>query len=296
MKRVILSFFLLSLVLSAATIAASERQADRHTAMPTKTQRIVSLGPLNTENLYLLGAGDRLVGDTSYCVRPEAAKHKPKIGSVMQVSIEKIISLHPDLVLATALTRPEQINQMEKMGVRIVRFKQPASFAEICEQFIELGQLLGLEERARHIVAQAREEVASLQRKLAHLPKKKVFLQVGSRPLFASVTSSFTHDFIALGGGLNIAGDQRTGTMKVEKVIAENPDVIIIAMMGSETGIAAEEKRNWQRMHVLKSVQTGHVYVIEPSLVCSPSPATFVQTLRVIAGLIHPEIDVRKDY
>lgn len=296
MKRVILSFFLLSLVLSAATIAASERQADRHTAMPAKTQRIVSLGPLNTENLYLLGAGDRLVGDTSYCVRPEAAKHKPKIGSVMQVSIEKIISLHPDLVLATALTRPEQINQLEKMGVRIVRFKQPASFAEICEQFIELGQLLGLEERARHIVAQAREEVASLQRKLAHLPKKKVFLQVGSRPLFASVTSSFTHDFIALGGGLNIAGDQRTGTMKVEKVIAENPDVIIIAMMGSETGIAAEEKRNWQRMHVLKSVQTGQVHVIEPSLVCSPSPATFVQTLRVIAGLIHPEIDVRKDY
>lgn len=297
MKRVILSFFLLSLVLSAATIAASERQAaDRRTAMPTKAQRIVSLGPLNTENLYLLGVGDRLVGDTSYCVRPEAAKHKPKIGSVMQVSIEKIISLHPDLVLATALTRPEQIKQLEKMGVRIVRFKQPASFAEICEQFIELGQLLGLEERARHIVAQAREEVASLQRKLAHLPKKKVFLQVGSRPLFASVTSSFTHDFIGLGGGLNIAGDQRTGTMQVEKVIAENPEVIIIAIMGSETGIAAEEKRNWQRMPVLKAAQTGRIHTIDPDLVCSPSPATFVRTLRIIAGLIHPEIDGQKGY
>jgi len=296
MKRIVLSFFLLSLVLTAATIAASERQADRRTAMPAKAQRIVSLGPLNTENLYLLGAGERVVGDTSYCVRPEAAKHKPKIGSVMQVSIEKIISLHPDLVLATALTRPEQIKQLEKMGVRIVRFKQPASFAEICEQFIELGQLLGLEERARHIVNQAREEVASLQQKLAPLPKKKVFLQVGSRPLFASVTSSFTHDFIALGGGLNIAGTQRTGTMQVEKVIAENPEVIIIAIMGSEAGIAAEEKRNWQRMPILKAAQTGSIHTIDPNLVCSPSPATFVQTLRIIAGLIHPEIDGQKGY
>jgi iron complex transport system substrate-binding protein len=259
-------------------------------------ERIVSLGPLNTENIYLLGAGDRLVGNTSYCVRPEAARQKAKIGSVMQVSIEKIISLRPDMVLATALTRPEQIDQLEKMGVRIVRFRQPASFSEICEQFVELGQLLGLEERARHTVRQAKEEVDALRRKIAHLPKKKVFLQVGSRPLFASVTSSFTHDFIALGGGVNIAEGQRSGATDYEKVIAENPDVIIIAMMGSETGIAAEEKRNWQRMHVLKAVQTGQVHVIEPSLVCSPSPATFVQTLRVIAGLIHPEIDVRKDY
>lgn len=262
----------------------------------SSVRRIVSLGPLNTENVYLLGAGDRLVGNTSYCVRPEAARQKAKIGSVMQVSIEKIISLRPDMVLATALTRPEQINQLEKMGVRIVRFRQPASFSGICEQFVELGQLLGLEERARRIVRQAKEEVEALRREIAHLPKKKVFLQVGSRPLFASVTSSFTHDFIALGGGVNIAEGQRSGATDYEKVIAENPDVIIIAMMGSETGIAAEEKRNWQRMHVLKAVQTGQVHVIEPSLVCSPSPATFVRTLRVIAGLIHPEIDVRKDY
>lgn len=296
MKQMTLIFFLLSLMLSAATTTAAEVQADRRAAMAARAQRIVSLGPLNTENIYLLGAGDRLVGDTSYCVRPEAAKHKPKIGSVMQVSIEKIISLYPDLVLATALTRPEQINQLEKMGVRIVRFRQPASFAEICEQFIELGKLLGLEERARQIVSQAREEVVALQRKIELLPKKKVFLQVGSRPLFASVTSSFTHDFIALGGGINIAGDQRTGTMKVEKVIAENPEVIIIAIMGSETGIAAEEKKNWQQMYVLKAAQTGRIYTIDPDLVCSPSPATFVQTLRIITTLIHPEIDGQTAY
>ncbi|MCI5128976.1 MAG: ABC transporter substrate-binding protein, partial [Candidatus Electrothrix sp. AUS3] len=63
-------------------------------------QRIVSLGPINTENIYLLGAEDRLVGNTNYCVRPEAAKSKEKIGSVMQISIEKILSLRPDLILA----------------------------------------------------------------------------------------------------------------------------------------------------------------------------------------------------
>jgi iron complex transport system substrate-binding protein len=253
-------------------------------------ERIVSLGPINTENVYLLGAGDRLVGNTRYCVRPAAARLKEKIGSVMQVSVEKIISLQPDLVLATALTRPEQVRQLQRLGLKVVRFKQPASFAEICSQFVELGTLLGREEEALRIVRQAREEVEAVQRKIAHLPRPKVFLQVGLRSLFGSVSSSFTHDFIVLGGGINIIEDQKSGATNREKVIGQNPEVIIIAIMGSETGIAAEEKKSWQRIGVIKAVQEDRVHVLRPDLVCSPSPATFVQTLRTIVALIHPEI------
>ncbi len=254
-------------------------------------ERIVSLGPINTENVFLLGAGDRLVGNTYYCVRPEAAKKKKKIGTVLQVSMEKILSLRPDLVLATALTRPEQIRQLQDMGIRVVRFGQPASFAEICGQFIDLGRLLGLEERAREIVRRVQGEVAAIQRQIAPLPRQKVFLQVGSRPLFGSVKSSFTHDFIVLGGGSNIIEDQQSGVTDYEKVIARNPDVIIIAIMGSETGVAAQEKKNWQRLAVLKAVRENRVHVIDPDLVCSPSPATFVQALRIITRLIHPEME-----
>jgi len=130
-------------------------------------QRIVSLGPVNTENVYLLGADDRLVANTSYCVRPIAAKDKEKIGSVMQVSVEKIISLHPDLVLATGLTPPQQVKKLEDIGIRVVRFKQPASFIEICDLFLQLGRLLGLEDRAQQIVAQARSEVELLQGRIS---------------------------------------------------------------------------------------------------------------------------------
>ncbi|MDA3971857.1 MAG: helical backbone metal receptor [Desulfobulbaceae bacterium] len=253
-------------------------------------KRIVSLGPINTENVYLLGAGDRLVGNTRYCVRPAAARLKEKIGSVMQVSVEKIISLQPDLVLATALTRPEQIRQLEAAKIKVVQFKQPASFADICTHFLRLGRLLGLEEKAKQIVKQARDDVENVQREISSLPKQKVFLQVGSRPLFGSVLTSFTHDFIVLGGGINIIEDQKSGTTNYEKVIGQNPDVIIIAIMGSETGIATEEKVKWQRTFIIKAVQDNRVHVIKPDLVCSPSPATFVQTLRIIAGLIHPAI------
>ncbi len=252
------------------------------------TERIVSLGPTNTENVFLLGAGERLLGNTRYCVRPEAAKLKAKVGSVMQVSVEKIISLQPDLVLATAFTKPAQVRQLQKKGYQVVRFSQPRSFAEICQHFIELGQLLGLEDYARQIVEEAQRDVALIQQRVAHLPRQKVFLQIGTTPMFGATPESFTHDFIVLGGGVNILNDQGRGTTNVEKVIAQNPDLIIIAIMGSESGIAHEELQKWLKIPIIKATQTNRVEVINPNLVCSPSPATFAQTLGVFAELIHP--------
>ena len=252
-------------------------------------QRIVSLGPINTENVFLLGAGDRLVGNTSYCVRPEAAKTKEKIGSVMQFSIEKIISLNPDLILATGLTRPEQVQQLQAAGIQVIHVRQPKSFAEICSQFLELGRLLGLEKQAEQIVTRAQEKVSAIQIQNSSKPLQKVLLQVGAQPIFASVPSSFTNDFIVLAGGINIANQQKTGRTNYEQVIAGNPDIIIIAMMGSEAGAAAEEKQKWQNISVINAVKNDRVFIINPDIACSPSPSTFASTLELVSQLIHPE-------
>lgn len=259
-------------------------------ATETCAQRIVSLGPINTENVYALGAGDRLVGNTSYCVRPEAARAKAKIGSVLQVSVEKIISLHPDLVLATALTRPEQIRQLQAVGIRVVRFKRTASFAEICAEFLRLGGVLGLEAQAEAIIAKARGEVAEVEAVVVGRIKPRVFIQVGAMPLFGAVPNSFTHDFIVLAGGINIIADQKTGTTSLEKVIGADPEIIIIGIMGSESGIAAHEKQKWLQIPVIRAVQKQRVHIINPDLICSPSPLTFARTLKLVTGLIHPEV------
>ena len=251
-------------------------------------QRIVSLGPINTENVFLLGAGDRLVADTSYCVHPAAARDKVKIGSVMQLNIEQILSLHPDLILATGLTTPQQVAQLSASGVRVVHFPQPSNFATICAQFLELGRLLGLEARAQEIIGEAQGEVQVIQQRVRGLPPKKVFMQVSAHPLFASVASSFTNDFIVLAGGINIAAGQRDGRYNQEKVTAQNPDVIIIAVMGSEGGIGAREKDEWLRFTPISAVHNKQVFVVDPDLICSPSPRTFVKGLEQIAHLIYP--------
>ena len=254
--------------------------------------RLISLGPLLTENIFLLGAGDRLVGNTVYCLRPEAARLIEKIGSVQELSVEKIVSLRPDLVLANNLTPRQQIAKLRALGLRVETFKQPASFSDICDHFRRLGVLLGREAEAEGIIAQAQAKVEAVRKAVLSRPKPRVFLQVGASPLFSSVKSSFTHDFIELGGGINIAGDQRSGAMKTEQIIALNPQVIIIAVMGSENGIGADEKKRWLRFATIDAVRDQRVFLLDPNLVCSPSPLTFAETLVTFARLIHPDAPI----
>jgi len=285
MHRLFITFFILMVGMTPAGVAQENDAAAR---------RIVSLGPLNTENVYLLGAEDQLIANTVYCVKPPDAKEKEKIGTLLQANMEKIISLKPDLVLATSLTRPRQIAKLERLGIQVVQFDQPASFNDICSQFVELGRLLGLEKKARAIVEQTRREVEKIQRQTAGRVKKKVFLQVGTRPLFSSVENSFTHDFIVLGGGQNIAQGALQGVYSREKVVARNPDLIIVAIMGAEGVSGTKEKEEWSRYTSIKAVKTGNIHVVDPNLVCSPSPQTFVQALRTITRLIHPEVGIRE--
>jgi len=278
--------FLLWLALALAAVLYPALASAENEGFP---QRIVSLGPINTENVFLLGAGDRLVADTSYCIHPAAARDKVKIGSVMQLNIEQILGLHPDLILATGLTTPQQVTQLAASGVRVVHFRQPSNFAAICDQFLELGRLLGLETRAREIIAEAQQEVRAIQQRIKDLPARKVFLQVGAHPLFSSVASSFTNDFIVLAGGINIAAGQHDGRYNREKVTAQNPDVIIVAVMGSEGGIGAREREEWLHFEPISAVRNRQVFVMDPDLICSPSPMTFVKGLEQIAALIHPQ-------
>lgn len=268
----------------AIPVAAAEDMA-----MP---RRIVSLSPLHTENVFLLGAGDRIVGNTTYCTKPEAARSVTKVGSVMELSIEKIIGLRPDLVLAINLSPPQQVAQLQRLGLRVHIFRQPESFAAMCDQFLELGALLGQKQHAREIVDQASRRAEAVSRATANLPRQKVFLQVGANPLFSSVQNSFTHEYMMFGGGENIAGKRSSGAMTTEQVLALDPDLIIIAVMGSEGGIGSVEKSRWEGYQAMRAVRAGRVHILDPDQVCSPSPLTFAASMEVIARLIHPGLEI----
>lgn len=276
----------LILLLSLLLIPSLTRATEHSDGVP---RRIVSLSPIQTENVFLLGSGSQLVGNTTYCTKPDAARNIEKVGSVMEINIEKIAGLRPDLILASNLTPPLQVEQLNKLGLQTETFHQASSFQEICKQFLALGTLLGRKQQAERIIDEAQQRVDNVRRAVEHLPKQKVFFQVGAHPLFSSTKKSFTNDYIVFGGGENIAHEKTSGAMSTEEILALTPDVIIIAVMGSEDGIGANEKRKWQSYEVLEAAKSGRIYVLDPDQVCSPSPLTFAKALEDIARLIHPE-------
>ena len=278
--ELVFALFLTSWLSQTQTVLAAENSPP--------ARRIVSLGPINTENLFLMGAGDSLVGCTTYCNYPPEAQKKEKIGTVLQPDVEKIISLNPDLILATGLTSPEQVARFTQLGIKVVHFRQPRNFSEICDNFLLMGKLTGHLSEAERVVVAARRRVEEIRLSVATLPKEKVFLQVGANPLFASVGDTFTNDYLSLAGGINIAGDETRPQYDYERVLAHNPAVILVALMGGERGTAGEERRRWLSYPVLAASKSERVHVIDPDLVCSPTPVSFVKALALVAELLHP--------
>lgn len=269
-----------------AGACAPSRKVPESSAPPV---RIVSLAPAITQKLYLLGVDDRLVANTIYCNTPEDAKGKAKIGNVTQVDVELIVSHRPDLVIASNLTRPEQVEKLTNLGIRVVRRPNPETFDELCESFVELGKIVGEEEKAAVIAAKARADVDALRKLVSELPRKSVFVQLGAKPLFAATQDSFVNDYIEFAGGSNIVAQGAEGIYSREKVVMQDPEVIIVTTMGL---VGVEEKKEWDKYTTITAVKNDAVYVIDSYRICSPTPTIFVEALRDVIKILHPELEL----
>jgi len=275
--------FLCLLVLQAACGIAG---AD--TSVP---KRVISLSPVITETIYLLNAQDLLIANTSYCNVPEAAQFKDKIGSVTQMNVEKIISLQPDLVIASSLSRDKQIKTLDNQKIKVIKVKNPKTFVEMCDITLKIGKVLGAEKNAVKIISKAVKEVEKIENQTAELLKKKVFIQIGMKPLYSANKDSFINEYIKYGGGINIVENEKTGIYSREKVISQNPDIILIATMGTSKKAGLIEKQRWMSFKFLNAAIKNQIYVLDPEFICSPTPVSFAKGLHEVAALIHPGLD-----
>jgi len=253
-------------------------------------KRIVSLGPIITDMIFLLEADDRLIGITSYCIPPATSEPKEIIGTVMQMNVEKIISMEPDLVIANALTRQKQIIVLQKQGLNVIKLPTPKNFDEICQRLLELGKIIGGHAKAIEVINKARHGVEKIRTAAKNLQKKTVFIQIGLKPLKTSGKGTFINEYIEFAGGRNIALDAKDGIFSREKVLQLDPDVIFIATMGSSKKAGNTEKQAWMKFKFLRASKNNEIHVLDPDIVCSPTPSIFLQGLNDFYGFIHPEM------
>lgn len=268
-------------------ISCTSNTQDTLVTKANTPQRIVSLAPSLTYSIYLLQCQDKLVGCTDYCILPEKDTNSIKrIASAIDVNVEEVIKLNPDLIVTSSLTDSKTIAAFTKLGVKVEIYPYAKSYNDICNQLISLSQSIGKEELAQQIVAASRMEIQRIWDSIKDKDPVKVFMQIGTKPIFTVIDSSFVNDFIVMAGGVNIASGLKNGMYSREQVISQNPDVIIITDMGS---IGIEEKKVWETYTSMKAAQTNRIYVIGSDEVCSPTPVSFITTLKKFVAMIQTD-------
>ncbi|MFA4983946.1 MAG: helical backbone metal receptor [Candidatus Omnitrophota bacterium] len=278
LKKIFFVFLVLSVFYHPAGCRAGETGG--------LAERIVSLGPSITEELYLLGAQDKIVGVTIHCRKPPQAQGKEKVATAVEINVERIVALKPDLVIATSITSPKSIKKLKELGIDVVVFRAAESFSELCGQFQETARLIGREGEAREILEKSRVKVETVKKSVTGLAKPGVIVQEGARPLWVATKDSFINDFIELAGGENLGPPGTNGRYSREKIIGLKPDVIIITTMGM-TG--NDERDIWRKYPSIPAVKNNRIYIVDSDKFCSPTPVTFAKTLEETALLLHPK-------
>jgi len=262
-------------------------EVGRKVTFPGPPKRIISLAPNITEILFALGMDEAIVGVTLNCNYPEKAKEKVAVGSYIRVDFERILSLKPDLVIATgAGNTRDMVNRLERLGIpTYVIF--PKKFDDVLQSILHLGQLLRREEKALSIIQEMKERKQKVIEKTKSLPRPRVFLQIGESPMVTVGKGSFADDLIRLAGGENIAGEERQMYPRFgrEEVLRRSPEVIIISTMNPK-GDYDRMISEWNRWKTIYAVKQGRIHLIHSDLIDRPSPR-MIDGLEEMARLIH---------
>ena len=256
-------------------------------------QRIISLAPGNTEILFALGLGDRVVGVTEYCNYPEAAKDKEAIGGFSTVDLERVVALSPDLILATSMHEAETIPALESRGLTVFALA-PTTLDEVLEAISLVGEITGKAEEAAGLVNDMKERISAVTEKTDDLSpdqRPRVFFITWHDPLMTPGSDTRHDELIQMAGGVNIARDlSGYADISLEAVVEANPEVMIAGVgMGTGEDLPAQFMRTEPRLGGTDARRNDRLYEIDTDLEGRPGPR-IVDALEEFARFIHPEL------
>ncbi|ASJ10784.1 iron ABC transporter ATP-binding protein [Thermococcus sp. P6] len=257
--------------------------ANRTVTIEKKPERIVSLAPSITEDLYYIGQLGSVVGVTKWADFPPAVANITRVGGYGKyANLEIIASLNPDLILADGYSM-SILEDLEKIAPVVII--DPKNITDIYRSIELLGKITNSEEEARRVVADMKAEVDYVTSMVAGEPKPKVLFITWWNPIWVPGNGTFQDDLIRLAGGENVFHDVNGwAQVSMEQVLERDPEVIIL----SSGGITAEELCNTPLVDT-KALKEGRVFTIsDENLVSRPGPR-IVYGLREIATYLHPE-------
>jgi iron complex transport system substrate-binding protein len=287
-----LTFFLAVGILATGALAARAASltvvddTGQHVSLAGPPQRIISLAPSATEMLFAAGLGDRVIAAVDFSNEPEAARPVPRIGDVTAVDMERLIALHPDLVVVwPGGGNPAQIEKLIRLGVPLYR-QQVNRLADLSGSLRRLGALAANQDVADRAAHALEDELARLAHEYGGGSHPSVLLEVWNRPIYTVGGTHLISDVLTLCGARNVFGDlQELGpVVSTEAIIARNPDIIVAT---APPGEGASWLAEWKRFGSLKAVRTGRLLAFEDPRLIRMGPSIVPATgalCRALAG------------
>jgi len=296
MKRVIMPLCALAIAVAAAAADPVSFVDERGAtiSMPGKARRVVSLSPELTETLFAAGAGDAVVGVTTYCDYPAEASGRTRIGgfSAKTISVETIIALKPDLVVGGLSAHGQLAAQFERAGLRFAALPT-TDFDDIYATIALLGRVAGDEAVANALVADLKARLAAVSARFAAVPSTKrpvVFWETWDEPLMSAGPGSFTGQIIEAAGGRNCFADASSDwpVVSFEALLARDPDYIMAADSHGEalTPERLAKRSGWSS---LRAVRNGRLVFLDGDVVSRAGPR-FVEAVELMARALYPDL------
>jgi iron complex transport system substrate-binding protein len=250
--------------------------------------RIVCLTEETTETLYLLGAGDRVVGISGYTGRPPEARQKPKVSAFINARFDKIDALRPDLVLTFSDLQSEISAELIKRGYPVVAFNQ-RSVAEILQTIRLIGALVGLSDRADELATSLERDLDAIRERAAsRSTRPRVFFEEWDDPLISGIC--WVDELIEIAGGDPIFPSLRCERLAKQRIVsaadvaARDPDVIVASWCGKAVRKQTiVERPGWKSV---SAVRDGRIYEIKSTYILQPGPAALTEGVRRLEACI----------
>ncbi len=266
----------------------------RPVTLAAPAQRVVSLAPSNTEILFAVGAAGQVVGRDEFSDYPAEAKNLPSVGgSFSKLNHEAIVDLKPDLVLASELNTPEQVQALADLGLTVYYLANPKDLEGLYANLATVGKLTGHESEALDLAEKLKQRVAAVTEKTAAVAEKPtVFYELDSTDPNAPYTvgpGTFMDMLISLAGAQNVAGSAESPwvQLSLEQIVVLNPQVILLG--DAAYGVTVESVGQRAGWEALDAVKNGRVYPFDDNLASRPGPR-LVDGLEALAKLLHPDL------
>lgn len=256
-------------------------------------QRIVSLSPSNTEILFALGLGDRIVGVTEYSDYPPEAATKQSVGAYDKPNIETIVSLEPDLILADIGQADSIYEELESKGLTVVAII-PHNVQEVLGSITLIGKLTRQDKEAAALVSNLQQRIDAIVAKASKLTdaeKPRVFYIIWHDPIWTTGAGTFEDSLIEMAGGVNIAHKLTSYVaIGLETVIDANPQIMIAGVgMGTGESLTLQFLQNESRLASTDARLNNKIFSVDMNIVARPGPR-IVDALEAYFRLIHPEL------